>query len=222
MHVTELDAKVMSVNVSMPSPLQYGGKQILSGIHKKPVQHSVMLTRTGVAGDGQADLINHGGPDKAVCIYDIDRYPLFEQEMGRQLTFGAFGENLSLQGALEDDVYIGDIFRIGQAVVQVSQPRQPCFKLAARYDWKELPLRFQSTGYTGYYFRVLEEGEVAQGDSLQLLERPQHPFTVMRANRVKYLEKNDLEQARALMELDALSSSWKDSLYKRVAGEGER
>ncbi|MNW29830.1 6-N-hydroxylaminopurine resistance protein [compost metagenome] len=220
--MTRLDAKVMSVNVGMPSPLQYGDKQILSGIRKKPVQHPVMLTHTGVVGDGQADLINHGGPDKAVCIYDIDRYALFEQELGRQLTFGAFGENLSLQGAVEDDVYIGDIFRIGQAVVQVSQPRQPCFKLAARYDWKELPLRFQLTGFTGYYFRVLEEGEVALGDSLQLLERPQHSFTVMRANRVKYLEKNDLEQARALMELDALSSSWKDSLYKRVAGEGER
>ena len=153
--------EIRSLNVGKPRDLQFGKKEITTGINKKPVSNPVYLSTLNFTGDGQGDLVHHGGRDKAVCVYSYEHYPYWEKELGKPLDFSAFGENLTLLGLTEDELCIGDSFQIGEAVVQVSQPRQPCFKLSLIHERKDMPLLIQNTGYTGYYFRVLKEGMVA-------------------------------------------------------------
>ena len=124
----------------------------------------MQVTPTGIEGDGQADLVNHGGVDKAICVYPLAHYPHWQEMIGRELSPAAFGENFTVDGLTEADVCIGDTWRVGEDVlVQVSQPRQPCWKLARRWQRKTLALEVQESGKTGWYFRVLEEGTVQAG-----------------------------------------------------------
>lgn len=213
------------LNVGLPAPLPYRGKQVQSGFVKRPVEGALWLSRTGLAGDGQADLKVHGGPEKAACVYPVEHYPYWEERLGRDLPVAAFGENLSTTGLSEPGVCIGDVFRVGDgdrgAVVQVSQPRQPCYKLAARHGEKRLALWVQQTGLTGFYFWVLEEGEVAAGDALRMVERPAPEATVAEANRVMHRDKDDLRAAELLLPVEELSSSWRRTFEERLVGGRE-
>ncbi|MBT2293364.1 MOSC domain-containing protein [Paenibacillus albidus] len=210
---------IKSLNVGMPKQVPYLKKEIMTGIHKAPVHGPLYLSRIQLDGDGQADLVHHGGVDKAVCVYPYEHYPYWEREMGRELSFGAFGENLTITGFTEEEVCIGDIFSIGGATVQISQPRQPCFKLSVKYGLPELPLRVQETGYTGYYFRVLEEGQVDPQDELILRERHSAGRTVAYANRIMHQDKDNRSGIEALLAVDALSASWQATLRKRLGGD---
>lgn len=190
-----------------------------SGFFKTPVAGPVFLGRTNLDGDGQADLVNHGGPDKAVCAYSADHYSAWMAEWGLpELPSGAFGENFTLGDLTEADVCIGDVWRVGEAVVQVSQPRQPCWKLARRWRVKDLPGQVVATGRTGWYFRVRKEGLVAPGVFLHLVERPFPSWTVARANRVMHHDKGDRIAAADLAAVPPLAASWRDALLKRLAG----
>ncbi|WP_079915069.1 MOSC domain-containing protein [Paenibacillus sp. 32352] len=208
--------QLLSLNVGKPIVIEYMGKPLETGIYKKPVEGPVYLSSIQLQGDGQADLINHGGKDKAVCVYCSEHFDFWSQKLGRPLSFGAFGENFTVSGMVESEVHIGDIFEVGEALVQISQPRQPCFKLGKKYDEPELPLMFQNTGYTGYYFRVLKEGLVEKGQRIKLVDRHSSAVTIMEANRVKYHDKSDWARIRALLEIDALSESWRASFQKRL------
>lgn len=212
----ERNTAVLAINVGQPQPLPGQKREVLSGIVKLPVSGPVLLSFTGMTGDGQADLENHGGPDKAVCVYDYSRYSVLEQLMERKLDWGACGENLTVEGCSEDQVRIGDVYELGGALVQVSQPRQPCFKLAARYDFKELPVYFQESGYTGFYFRVLEEGEVAPGSPFRRIRTDPASMTVLEANRVMHQGKRDAAGMHALLAIPSLSDSWRQTLLKRL------
>lgn len=207
---------VESIQVGKPENHVFGDKQIYTGINKRPVKEAVFLHRLNFAGDGQADLENHGGPDKAVCVYCHEHYAYWEKALGRRLEIAAFGENLTVRGILEQDVCIGDVFRIGQAVVQISQPRQPCHKLAKKLDIPDFPLQIQQTGFTGYYFRVLEEGEIAPGAAVELVQKHPLGVTVAFANKIKYQQKNDSEGISRILAVDALSESWRDSFTNRL------
>ncbi|ATC66133.1 MOSC domain-containing protein [Nibricoccus aquaticus] len=187
-----------------------------SGFFKDPVVGSVEVTPTGLIGDGQADLKNHGGPDKAINAYPADYFPVWREELGVEFSAGAFGENFTTEGALEKDVCIGDVFRAGGIVVQITQPRQPCWKLARRWRIKELAARVEQTGRTGWYFRVLQTGTVQAPAELTLVERPYPQWTVAEANAVMHHRKTDWAAAAALAECAALSASWKASLMNRV------
>lgn len=190
----------------------------VSGFWKEPAAGPVDLRRTNLNGDGQADLVNHGGADKAVCCYSAAHYPGWRSELTRpEMAFGAFGENFTIAGLVEPDVCIGDSFRVGTAVVQVSQPRQPCWKLARRWRIKELTFLVQNSGRTGWYFRVLTEGVVQAGEPLTLVDRPHPGWTIARANQVMHHDKADLASAAALATLPTLSASWKTTLHNRVA-----
>ncbi|OWA34673.1 MOSC domain-containing protein [Saccharibacillus sp. O16] len=208
---------VAAVNVGRPKVIPNGRQEVETGIFKQPVEGSVYLGKLGFEGDGQADLKNHGGPDKAACVYSVDRFEFWESELLPKLEPGAFGENLSITGGAEEDFCIGDIFSIGGAVVQLSQPRQPCFKLSVRYGVPELPARVQETGYSGFYFRVLQEGEVQAGDRLVLQKRHHAGMTVMRANEIKYKLKDDAEAIRSLLAVQELAEAWSGSLKKRLS-----
>jgi len=128
-----------------------------TGFFKAPIAGTVAITTTQIDGDGQADLVNHGGPEKALCVYPTEHYPHWTRELGFALPPGAFGENFTTDGATEPDVFIGDIYEADTAVLQVSQPRQPCWKLARRWRVKTLAALVERTGFTGWYFRVLRE-----------------------------------------------------------------
>jgi MOSC domain-containing protein YiiM len=162
---------VESLNVGLPKEEIFDGKPITTGICKKPVSGQVTLRALGFDGDGVADKKNHGGIDKAICVYSLDHYPFWEKILGIKVPAAAFGENLSVSNLKEDDVCIGDIFLLGTAAVQISQPRQPCKTLAARYGRNDLAKLVVNSGFTGFYFRVLQEGIVEMGTPLWFLRK---------------------------------------------------
>lgn len=207
---------IRSLNVSKPIEVEHQGKTVRTGIFKKPVTGALHLSTVNFAGDEQADLRFHGGPDKAVCVYPFERYAYWEAKLGVTLDLGAFGENLTTEGMLEEEICIGDRFRLGEAVVQVSQPRQPCYKLGVKHGLPELPLEIQQNGYTGYYFRVLREGEVRPEDRLERLEKHPAGVTLAFANRVMHLEKEDAEGIRRILAVEELSDSWRETLTGRL------
>lgn len=211
--------QLLSLNIGLPKEVTYGGKVIHTGINKKQVKEPVYLSFVKFNGDGQADLVHHGGVDKAVCVYTGDHYPYWEKELNQDLVYGAFGENITVSGMSEEDVYIGDTFELGQAIVQVTQPRQPCFKLAKKYNIPKLPLYFQETGYTGFYFRVLKEGWVSSVDTLKRLQSDSKGVSVAFANRIMHKEKQNIEGVKRILEVNALSNSWRKSFEKRISGE---
>ncbi|MED2761029.1 MOSC domain-containing protein [Bacillus thuringiensis] len=211
--------QLLSLNIGLPKEVIYGGKVIHTGINKKQVKEPVYLSFVKFNGDGQADLVHHGGVDKAVCVYTGDHYPYWEKELNQDLVYGAFGENITVSGMREEDVCIGDTFELGEAIVQVTQPRQPCFKLAKKYNIPKLPLYFQETGYTGFYFRVLKEGWVSSVDTLKSLQSDPKGVSIAFANRIMHKEKQNIEGVKRILEVNALSSSWRKSFEKRISGE---
>jgi MOSC domain-containing protein YiiM len=214
--MTVQDFEIVSINVGKPMNLVFNGKELLTGINKKPVSEPIFLSFLNFTGDGQADLVHHGGKDKAVCVYPYDHYAYWEKELGRKLEAAAFGENLTVKGVVEEDVCIGDMFQLGEAIVQVSQPRQPCYKLAKKYNVEDLPLRVQNTGYTGFYFRVLKEGWVTKESRLQLLSRHPLGITVSFANHIMYHDKYNQEGIERILSVQELSESWRTTLLKRL------
>jgi MOSC domain-containing protein YiiM len=166
-------------------------------------------------------LINHGGADKALCVYCEEHYPNWESKLGRKLAYGSFGENITVRGLLESDISIGDIYQLGEAVVQVTQPRQPCYKLAKKHDVTDLPMQVQDTGFTGYYFRVLEEGTLPVQPKLMLIAKHAAGVTIAYANQIKYNNKSSAEAIKRILAVAELSSSWRESFERRLAELGK-
>ncbi len=186
---------------------------------KEPVEGPVWLGTTNLVGDGQANLQVHGGPDKAVLAYAADHYPVWRTELGlSNLRNGGFAENFTVAGLTEQTVAIGDIYAIGDARVQVSEPRQPCWKNSRRWRIRDLSLRIQNSGRTGWYFRVLNEGNVQKGLSLVLQERPFPQWTVSHANDIMHRRCGDRDLAGQLAACPALGTSWKKTLSARAMG----
>lgn len=213
--------EIVSINIGKPIRVDFKGKEIETGIYKFQTKGPIYLGKLNFDGDGQADLVHHGGPDKAVCVYSFEHYPYWEKELDRKLMIGAFGENLTVKGMLETQINIGDIFQIGEAIVQVSQPRQPCFKLAKRYDLHDLPLRFQNTGYTGFYLRVLNEGWVSAESSIELLEKNPSTVTIAFANFIMHHDQKNMKAIEEILNQKELSSNWRKTFLKRLEGNIE-
>ena len=213
---------IASLQVGLPASLgQKGAEEPMdrpwrSGIYKEPVEGPVWLGEINLDGDGQADLKHHGGPDKALCVYPAAHYPYWSQRLSTELAYGAFGENITAGGQDERGVCIGDVYAVGEAIVQVSQPRSPCWKLARRWRLKALALGVQETGYTGWYLRVLRPGHIAAGQTLALVDRPYPEWSVARVNTLRYSPRPDREAARALAACDALTPGWRER-FRRLA-----
>ncbi|MDH6673117.1 MOSC domain-containing protein YiiM [Paenibacillus sp. LBL] len=205
---------IVSLNVGTPVTVEYQGKDLSTGIYKQPVDGPLFLSTVNFAGDGQADLVNHGGVDKAVCAYPYEHYAYWENSLGKQLPYATFGENLTLRGMLEDRVCIGDMYRVGDAVVQISQPRYPCFKLSQKLGVKDMPVRVLNTGYSGFYFRVLEEGDVRADSSVTKLESHAAGATVLEVLRMMKDGRKDEQGLNRMLELDVLSVSLKTQFGK--------
>lgn len=192
-----------------------------TAFYKEPVDGEVYLGRRNLEGDQQADLRHHGGPEKAVCVYPSEHYPYWAEELGLNLGPAAFGENFTIKGQTEREACIGDIYEVGEATLQITQPRSPCWKLARRWHVKELATMFEVTGYTGWYLRVLETGHVARGQPVQLVDRPNPEWTVSRATKVRYRMPDDRSLAGELATVDELGDSWTETLQNR-ADTGEQ
>ncbi|WP_078428351.1 MOSC domain-containing protein [Alkalihalobacterium alkalinitrilicum] len=206
----------VSIQIGKPKTIEHNGKELNTGIYKTQVEGPVFIGKLNVEGDGQADKENHGGRDKAVCVYPYEHYDYWQNVLNREMSNGAFGENLTVKGMLETDVCIGDTYRVGDVVVQVSQPRQPCYKLAKRNEVDDLVVRVQDTGYSGYYFRVLEEGFVDKNDAIELIERHPNEVSVAFANTIMFKEKGNIDGIKTILAVDELSDSWRKTLMKRL------
>jgi MOSC domain-containing protein YiiM len=209
--------KLLSVNVSLPKTVTAGGRTVTTSIFKEPVAGRVLLRRLNLEGDGQADLRAHGGQNKAVYAYPVEHYAFWERELGRtDLRPGQFGENFTVKGMLEEEVCLGDTFRVGSATVAVTQPRVPCYKLGVKMQAAEFPKRFLKSGRTGFYLRVVEEGEVGAGDVFQLLERDPASISVRGLWHLVYEEPDNVEGARQALSRTALAREWREPLEQRL------
>lgn len=187
-----------------------------TGFFKEPVAGARQVTVLGIEGDGQADLVNHGGPDKAINVYPAEHYAAWTEKLQLTLPLGAFGENFTTTGLTEDEVCVGDVFQCGSLRMQVSQPRQPCWKLARRWRVKDLAAQVERTGRTGWYFRVLSSGAVQAGLALELIERIAPKWSITAANEIMHHRKDNAPSALALAACPGLSASWQDSLTRRA------
>ncbi|MBI5632957.1 MAG: MOSC domain-containing protein [Nitrospirae bacterium] len=205
---------IESLNIGLPKKETFHGKEITTGICKTPAFGLLNLTADGFEKDGVGDLKHHGGHDKAVCVYSLDHYPYWEELLGIKLPEAAFGENLTVSGLRENEVCIGDIYEAGPALLQVSQPRQPCRTLSVRYGRDDMIKLVRDSGLTGFYFRVLRTGSLKKGDQLQLKEKDKNGVSIAFANSIYHHRKTDCEGIERVLDVDALSASWKKSFLE--------
>lgn len=212
-------------SIQLGTPTDYGSEGAdnphdqpwTTGFFKTPVEGRIFANATNLLGDGQADLMHHGGADKAVLAYSADHYPKWRAELNLpEMPFGAFGENLTIAGLSEESVCIGDVFEIGTAVFEVSQPRQPCWKLARRWRMHELTSAVVRNGRSGWYLRVLQPGWIEAGMPVALLKRLNPAWPITRAHEIMHHRKNDLTVTLELAAVPKLADSWVQELRDRA------
>lgn len=209
--------RLVSINVGRPREILANGKVLRTSIYKDPVSGPVRVGRLNLEGDEQSDLSVHGGVDKAVYAYPSEHYAFWRDELpDAELPWGAFGENLTIEGLDEKTVQIGDQLRIGSAAFVVRQPRQPCRKLAARFGRQDMVKRFQESGRTGFYLAVTQEGEMAAGDAIDWLPEKEPTISVLDIARLYTEESPDPKRLRRVVEVAALSESWREHFRKRL------
>jgi MOSC domain-containing protein YiiM len=209
--------KLVSVNVALPRLLAWKGATFKTGIFKKPVDGRAMLRKTNLDGDRQADLEVHGGVNKAVYGYPSEHYNYWRSELPHEaLPWGAFGENFTTEGLLETGVCMGDRYRIGSAIVRVTTPRLPCFKLAAKFQRDDMIARFLHSGYSGFYFSVAEEGEVGAGGEFQFLASEMPSLTIAEFNYLYTSPAPNVELLQRAIEVKSLPESWRERFQARI------
>jgi MOSC domain-containing protein YiiM len=209
--------ELLSVNVGLPREVDWHGKSVRTSIWKNPVEGPVRVGLLNLEGDRQSDLSVHGGPDKAVYAYPSEHYSYWRLELpGMELPWGAFGENLTTQGVLEEKVQIGDRLRIGSAEFIVTQPRMPCFKLGIRFGRPDMVKRFLRSGRSGFYLSVLHEGQVAARSSIDYVAGEQHGVTVSDVVSLYTTDAENQELLRRVSDLPALPEGWRDYFRKRL------
>ncbi len=210
--------ELVSVNVSLPRRVLWKGSMVETGIFKEPVAGRVALRRHQLDGDGQADPSVHGGPTKAAYAYPAEHYPFWrEQFPDLDSRWGLLGENLTTRGLLESDVCIGDHLRVGSAVLVVTEPRMPCYKLGIRFGRADAVKRFQASERSGFYLAVEQEGDVASGDAIERIRRDPRAVSVTDIVRLRIGRSRDVALLRRSLELPALPEEWKQRLARRLA-----
>ena len=212
--------KIVSVNVGMPREVVWQGMTVQTGIFKEPVAGAVMISQVNLAGDNQADLTVHGGPAKAVYSYPAEHYEYWRHGLpGVTLSWGNFGENLTTEGLQEDALCIGDRVRAGSAILMVTQPRMPCYKLALRFERDDMIKRFLKSGRSGFYFSVIETGEASAGSKVEILSRDPNRVTVADIVRLYLGQTGDGDLLERAINVSALPENWKTALLQRPQRE---
>ncbi len=210
--------KLLSVNVSLPKEVLYNGTTVSTGIFKEPVEGRVMLRMLNLDGDDQADRSAHGGIHKAVYVYSTENYDYWQRELGGEdLPYGQFGENFTVEGMPDDQVHIGDIFQVGDALVEVTQPRVPCYKFGIKMGDPLFPKRFLASERPGFYLRVLEEGEVGAGDVIHRVKLGPEQMTVREIHHLLYFDNRNVDEAKRALHMPALPPGWRRSFENIVA-----
>jgi ferredoxin-NADP reductase/MOSC domain-containing protein YiiM len=210
--------RLVSVNVGMPKNVQWRGKTVYTGIWKTPVEGPVMVRRLNIDGDGQGDLAGHGGEQRAVMVYQSESYEFWKGYLSRgDLEPGHFGENFTVTGLADDEVCIGDRYRIGDAEFEVTQPRVTCFRIGLRLDEPEMPNLLVAQHRPGFYFRVITEGRVRAGDDIVRTRRGRHELSVADVDALLYLPNRNIEQLRKVVDVPALSPGWQQSFRDMLA-----
>ena len=211
------ETKLISVNVGLPRIVMNNGEPVTTGIFKEPVAGRVMLRALNLDGDGQADLSVHGGLSKAAYAYPSEHYQYWRQEFPEmKLPWGMFGENFTTTGLFESELNIGDKFQVGSAIVMVTEPRLPCYKLGIKFGRTDIIKRFLASERTGFYFAVLREGEVGAGDQIELIERSQGSVSVNQIVQLYAREKHNSGLLRRAIATEALPESWKSYFQHRL------
>jgi MOSC domain-containing protein YiiM len=209
--------KLLSINVARPRIILIGQQQVSTGIFKEPVTGPVMMRRLNLDGDRQADLSVHGGPSKAVYAYPSEHYPYWREVLpGMEFPFGMFGENLTTEGMKEEETNIGDQFRIGEAVVMVTQPREPCYKLAAKFRRDDIIKKFFLSGRSGFYFSVVQEGMVQAGDEIEAVHRDTNCVSIADINRINTHGVTDAEVVRRALRVEALPEGYRNYFLQEL------
>jgi len=212
--------KLLSVNASLPKEIEFKGKTVSTGIFKEPLPGRIKVRKLNIDGDGQADLIGHGGEFRAVYVYSFDNYAYWEKELSRSdFTMGQFGENFTVEGLLDENIHVGDRFRIGTALLEVTQPRVPCYKLAIRMETEGFYSQILQSGRLGFYFKVLEEGEVGVGDEIQPVKIAPNGMTIFEINQLMYFDKENYHGFREALKIKALSPGWRTTFENRLFKE---
>jgi MOSC domain-containing protein YiiM len=215
--MADIYPKINSINIALPAEITFShGQTLYSGISKLPTTRKVYLNTLGFEGDGVADKKNHGGPDKAVCAYCLEHLPFWEKELDKELYPGAFGENLSLTGLLETAIHIGDQFKIGEAIIECSQPRQPCHRLNKKFDTSDMVHRMQNSGFSGYYFRVIQPGWVQSETNIVLTKKGPGNVSIDSANHLMHHDKLNYAKMEQIIEKTLLSERWKKTFKTRL------
>src|SRR5713101_4314272 len=215
--------KILSLNVGLPREVAWQGMVVTTGIFKEPVHAPVMLRKLNLEGDRQADLTVHGGLTKAVYAYPSEHYDYWHAELPEMnLPWGMFGENFTTEGLVEESVFIGDRFRIGEAEVMATEPRMPCYKLGLKFARSDIIKRFLASRRTGFYFAVKREGRVGAGDTIELIGRQQQAISVADITRLYAFQKNDLETLRRAVEVEALPENWKGYFQHQIEKQAGR
>ena len=206
-------ARLLSVNVGLPRDIEWQGKTIHTAVWKAPVQGRRVARRLNIDGDGQGDLAGHGGEHRAVFVYQIESYRYWQNQLGRNdFTYGQFGENFTVEGLPDTEVCIGDHYRIGDALFEVTQPRVTCYRVGIRMNEPQMAALLVSHGRPGFYFRVLEEGEVGAGDEIVKVEAGPERMTVAEINALLYLPGHPANGLERALRIPALSAGWRTSL----------
>ena len=209
--------QLVSVNVALPRTVTWKGRTVQTGIFKTPTNGRVRVRRLNLEGDRQADLSVHGGPDKAIYAYPSEHYDYWRGEFpAMELPWGMFGENFTTMGMLEGEVNVGDTFGIGTAMVMVTQPRVPCYKLAAKFGREDIVKRFLASGRSGYYLKVMQEGEVGAGDVIELISRDGHAVTVADVANIYRDGTDKLGLLQRVVQVEALPENWRDHFQQQI------
>ena len=209
--------KIISVNVGLPREVVWKSITVQTAIFKEPVAGAVAIRELNLAGDQQADLTVHGGPEKAVYAYPVEHYEYWGKQLSDvSLSWGAFGENLTTEGLLEDTLCIGDLLRIGSALLQVTQPRMPCYKLELRFNRDDMIKRFLVSGRSGFYFSVIEPGDVGAGSKIEILDRDPEAVTVRDIVRLYLGQARDPELLQRATKVSSLPENWRTQLLLRT------
>lgn len=208
--------KLLSLNVGQPETYETEKGELKSAYRKKPVSTPAFLSYLNVEGDEQADKKNHGGRDKAVCLYPAQHYRHWEEHYGQSFAFPSFGENITVEGVSEKDVHIGDIFQLGEALLQISEPRKPCYIIARTHGIDDFPAQVMKKGFTGFYLRVLKEGRIQAGDYFSLVESHPAGVTVDEVNQLRYHDKDNKKLLEKVLRLEPLAEGLKETLKKRL------
>src|SRR6266403_4202322 len=213
-------ARLLSVNVGLPRDIAWHGKTVHTAIWKDPVQGRRMVRRLNIDGDGQGDLQGHGGEHRAVFVYQIESYRYWQDRLGRSdFTYGQFGENFTVDGLSDDEVCIGDRYRIGEALFEVTQPRVTCYRVGIRLDEPQMAALLTSSGKPGFYFRVLQEGEVGAGDEIVKVADGPERMTVAEINALLYSPNHPRDRLERALRTEALSPGWRTSFQALLQNE---